>query len=391
MYRNTRFGALMKGLSRPAFEKIVAHYQADKHQKGFRCWDQLMAMIYGQLSGCRSLRELETGFNSQPLHHYHLGTRSIKRSTLSDANAKRSSEVFAQVCAELLGQMSRSLRNELKDLLYLIDSTPIPLKGLGFDDWAGANRSDRTQGLKVHLMIEHSQALPVHAQFTPANVNDIEVGRTLPIESGSTYVFDKGYCDYNWWFRIHQGKAFFVSRFKKNAGINVVRSMQPRGEVSADILEDSVVEFKNRHPGGQRINHYYGTELRKVVVNRPDKSTPLVLVTNDFNRTADEIALRYKQRWGIELFFKWLKQNLKIKQFLGRSENAVKIQIYTALITYMLVYLYHHRQALKTTLRMCLVELKTGLFQRPAIEDEMIRKRRQLDKAYSNRQRVLCV
>jgi IS4 transposase len=368
----------MKGLSRGNFEKTVAEHQADKYSKGLRCWDQLVAMIYAQVSASKSLREIEAGFNSQAAHHYHLGTRPIRRSTLSDANAKRHSEVFAQTCGQLMQQANRSIKAELGELLYLIDSTPIPLKGLGYDDWAKETRSDRTQGLKVHMMFASGAEVPVQAALSPANVNDIEIGRKMVIEPGRTYVFDKGYCDYNWWFNIHQKNAYFVSRFKKNAGIEQVRLLHIPASEQGYILEDSVVQFKNKHPGGKRINHYYGTPLRRIIVERCDKKTPIVLVTNDFNRSAHEIAEAYKKRWGIELFFKWLKQNLKIKKFLGRNENAVKIQIYTALIAYLLVYLYRGKHTQGQTLKMCLATLKAGLFQRPEIEQMVLARRQKL-------------
>jgi len=245
MYRNTRFGELMKGLSRPSFDKIVKEHKSDKYSKGFKSWDQLIAMIYTQVSGCRSLREVETGFNSQTLHHYHLGTRSIKRSTLSDANANRDSEVFAQLCGQLLDQMGRTVRNEIKDLLYLIDSTSITLKGLGFNDWTKENKNNHTQGIKVHIMTEQSQSIPIYVSITAANINDIEDGRKIPIEAGATYVFDKGYYDYNWWYRIHKRDAFFVSRFKHNAATNTIKAFNCGSDNSEDILEDSLVEFKN--------------------------------------------------------------------------------------------------------------------------------------------------
>lgn len=376
MYRNTRFGELMKGLSRGAFEKTVSKHQADKYNKGFDSWDQLIAMIFAQISGCRSLRELEAGFNSQAAHHYHLGSREIKRSTLADANAKRSSDVFEEVCVQLLQQAHRKVKGELKDLLYLIDSTPIPLKGLGYDEWTKDNHSHRTQGLKVHMMYAPEADVPLHADITAANINDVEMGRKIMLEPGATYVFDKGYCDYNWWFKIHQNQSRFITRFKKNAGVERVEARAIPAEAQGTVLEDTVVRFKNQHPGGKRINRYYGTALRRVVIARPDKGTPLVLATNDFDRSAQEIAELYKQRWGIELFFKWLKQNLKIKQFLGRSENAVKIQIYTALITYLLAQHYRNRQGIKQTLKMWVVELRSGLFQRPEVERELAKRRR---------------
>lgn len=391
MYTNTRFGDLMKGLSRGSFEKIVSRHGADKHSKGLRCWDVLTAMTFAQISGAKSLRELEAGFNTQSRHHYHLGTRLIKRSTLSDANAKRSSEVFADTCNLMLQGINRSLKNEVSDLLYLIDSTPIPLKGLGYDDWTKDNRSDRTQGLKVHMMIEHKLSVPVHADISPANINDIDKGRDMPIEAGATYVFDKGYCDYNWWHSIHKQDAYFVSRFKKNAGIVVKESLPIPTEDQDVVLEDSVVEFKNKRPGGKRINHYYGTALRKIVVFREDKPTPITFVTNDFKRSAKEIALFYKKRWGIELFFKWLKQNLKIKQFLGRNENAVKIQIYTALIAYLLVYLSRKKQGITQSLALYLVTLRSSLFQRPKTEENVYKRHRLRQSEFNSRQGALAI
>lgn len=391
MYTNTRFGDLMKGLSRGSFEKIVLNHKADKHSKGLRCWDVLTAMTYAQISGAKSLRELEAGFNHHSKHHYHLGTRLIKRSTLSDANAKRSCQVFADTCNLLMGRINRSLKSEVSELLYLIDSTPIPLKGLGYDDWTKDNRSDRTQGLKVHMMIEHQLNTPTHADISPANVNDIDKGRDMPIEAGATYVFDKGYCDYNWWFSIQQQGAYFVSRFKKNAGIVVQEALPIPKEDQDIVLEDSVVQFKNRQPGGKRINHYYGTALRKIVVYREDKLTPITFVTNDFSRSAKEISVFYKKRWGIELFFKWLKQNLKIKQFLGRNENAVKIQIYTALIAYLLVYLYRKNQGASQTLMLYLVTLQNSLFQRPETEEKVYKRRRLRQSEFNERQGALAI
>ena len=222
MYRNTRFGDLMKGLSRGSFEKIVSGHEADKHSKGLRCWDQLTAMVYAQLTGSRSLRELEAGFNQQEAHHYHLGTRPIRRSTLSDANAKRSCDVFSDACNLLLSQANSALKKEMLDLLYLIDSTPIPLKGLGYDDWTKESGNGRTQGLKVHMMIESNAQVPVYAKISAANVNDIDIGKKIPLKAKATYVFDKGYYDYNWWYRIHQQGARFVTRFKKNAAIKII-------------------------------------------------------------------------------------------------------------------------------------------------------------------------
>lgn len=357
------------------FEANVNRYLGDKYNKGFRCWSQLLAMIYAQVIGSRSLRELEAGFNSQAAALYHLGCDVVKRSTLADANARRDINIFADTCHQLIALVKGSLKKELGDLLYLLDSTPISLKGLGYE-WTQSNH--RTQGLKVHMLLNPKEALPVYTSITAANVNDIDMGRQLPIEARATYVFDKGYCDYNWWYQIDQQNAFFVTRFKSNAGIQM-KTAKPltEADLESGVLGDSLVEFKHRRPGGQRVNAYCGTPLRRIVVARPDKQSNLVIATNDTSRPASEIALLYKQRWGIELFFKWLKQNLKIKQFLGRSENAVHIQIYTALITYLLVYLSHRKAQSSLSLKLWMVELKTGLFQRPETAQRTVRRRRQ--------------
>lgn len=391
MFRNTRFGEVLKGLPRGFFETQVEKHQGDKHSKGFRCWDQLVAMVYGQVSASRSLRELEAGFNSQCVHHYHLGTRQVKRSTLAEANTKRSSELYADVCSLLLSQAHRKVKKELKELLYLVDSTSLTLKGRGYDDWTLANKSDRVQGLKVHMVFASQASLPVMSDISAANVNDIEWGRDIKIEKGATYVFDKGYYSYNWWYHIHQQGAFFVTRLKHNAAVKTVKSHSVEPSEQETILEESEICFKNKLPGGKRINHYYGASLRKIVVARPDTGKPLELVTNDFIRSAEELALLYKQRWQIELFFKWIKQNLKIKQFLGRSENAVRTQIYTALITYLLIMFYHERHAVQDSLKLCLAMLKSGLFQRPEVDREIAMRRRNQRAEHQQMQGVLAL
>jgi putative transposase len=375
MYTNTRFGDVMKGLSRSSFEKQVVQMQSDKYAKGFRSWDQLVAMVYAQVSGSRSLRELEVGFNAQSGHHYHLGTRSIKRSTLADANAKRSSTLFQGLAEQLLAGSHRKLRQQYKKMLYLLDSTPIHLIGDGYDQWGLSNRNGRTQGLKVHMLYSPDAQLPIEMSISAPNLNDIDAARPMAIEPNATYVFDKGYCDYNWWYKIEQSDACFVTRFKHNAALVELESKLIPEDAKAVILSDTLVRFKYKHPGGQRINHYQ-KPLRQVVVARPDKPTPLVLATNDLERPAAEIAQLYKTRWQIELFFKWLKQNLKIKRFLGRSKNAVKTQIYVAIISYILLWQYRQRHGIKQSMHLCLASLTVSLFQRPDTEQAIARRQR---------------
>ena len=246
-------------------------------------------MVYGHLSGAGSLRQLESGFNSQSNHHYHLGTGPIRRSTLAEANGRRKAEVFEQAARLLMSQASRHLRQEGQQLLYLLDSSSITLKGSGFDAWTQDNRTRNTQGIKLHVLYAAHEQVPRQQSFTAANVNDIEEGVKLPIERGAIYVFDKGYCDYNWWAGIDAQGAHFVARFKYNAALRVEDSRPIAIEDSETILEDQIVRFAYRHPGGGRRNRYE-KPLRRIVVARPDKERPLVLATNDLDPPALAIA-----------------------------------------------------------------------------------------------------
>jgi IS4 transposase len=366
----------MKGLPHGTFDQLVKRRNADKYCKSFGHWDHLIAMLYAQLSGTTGLRPLETGFNSHVAHHYHLGTSSIKRATLADANEKRSDAVFSDTAAWLMGKVSRKLRHEGKELMYLLDSTSLTLKGREFDRWTLKNRTRNTQGMKLHVLYDAQGEFPAWHNLSAANVNDIERAVAVPLEANALYVFDKGYNDYNWWHSIDQAGARFVTRFKRNSSIKVESTLAIPDDARGIVLNDEVVSFNSKRPSGKRINLYYGKNLRRVTVARPDKDTPIVLATNDFKSSALEIAQRYKERWGIELFFKWIKQHLRIKQFLGRSENAVRIQILTALISYLLVALFKETNGLKQTLWDCLCLVRATLFQRPDSEASTYRKRR---------------
>lgn len=370
----------MKGLPRGVFDRIVEQHQGDKYSKKLRCWDQLLAMMYGQLSGAGGLRQLELGFNSHCAHHYHLDTHCIRRSTLADANRQRKQAVFADAAQWLMQQASRRLRREAGELLHLLDSTAITLKGPGFDSWTQPNRTRHIQGIKLHVML--ASETPLWSAFSAANVNDVEKALEVPLQAGAVYVFDKGYCDYNWWHRIDAAGAGFVTRFKRNASLREIEARPIPPEARDVVLQDRIVCFKNKRPRGGHAN-LYDRPLRCVTIRRPDKPTPLVLATNDLTSPACDIAQHYKDRWQIELFFKWIKQHLKIKKFHGREENAVRIQILIALISYLLVALYKQANGLKQSLWECLCLIRASLFQRPEVDESQYRKRRR-EAAYAN-------
>jgi putative transposase len=331
-------------------------------------------MVYAQLSGASSLRTLELGFNSHSQHHRRLRTSALHRSTLSDASEKRSAVVFNETAAWLMGKVSRKLRQELTPLICLLDSTSVTLKGREFDSWTLDNRNRNTQGIKLHVLLDAASHAPLWHDFSAPNVNDITQAWQVPLKRDTLYVFDKGYCDYNWWARIDEAGSRFVTRFKNNAGIESVEDLPVPDDARDIVLRDELVRLKYTHSGKRRLNHY-GKVLRRVTIHRQDKDTPLILATNDFHSSALEIGQRYKERWEIELFFKWLKQHLKIKAFLGRSRNAVHIQIVTALISYLLVALYKQAQRLHHTLWHCVGLIAATVFEPPVTDSTPSRTR----------------
>ena len=296
--------------------------------------------------------------------------------------------MFEGLARVLMSTAHRSVRKAGGECLRLLDSTSFTLKGRGFDDWAASNRTRNTQGLKLHIVYDPGSAVPVLQEISAANVNDVTQAASMPITRGATYVFDKGYCDYNWWARINEQDAKLVTRLKSNAKIDVRETMAIPVPDRGTVLADERIRLSNRNPGAGRKNRYTA-DLRRVTVARPDKDTPLVLVTNDFERSAADVAACYKARWQIELFFKWIKQNLRIRSFLGRSENAVRIQILCALIAYLLVAIHRARHAPDIPMLRLLDALRAALFQRPASDAEVDRRRKRRRLAQAAVQPVL--
>lgn len=236
---------LLKGLSRGWFERVVERKQADKYCKGLSTWKRLVVMCYSQLSGMDSLRQLECGFNAQRNHHYHLSVGEVKRSALSNANRSgRGIAVFEATVQYLMTQVSRSIKRELKEVLYLLDSSPIQLTGRGFDAWTQQTKTSRLQGEKLHAMFDAQTGGLVWYDLTSANVNDVSMVNSIELQPNARYVFDKGYCDYAWWHRIDQAGAFYVTRIKKNAALIQEETLVPTGE---GVLADELVRFKHRN------------------------------------------------------------------------------------------------------------------------------------------------
>ena len=274
MYSISRFQQIIKPVMNGHFARHVRTHKADKHSKGFGCQNLLLCLLYAQLGRCASLRTLEQSFNAHSSHHYHLNMRSIRRSTLSEALAKRDTRPFADMLIELSALCGRTLRKQAGDLPYLLDSTPIALKGRGFDQWTGHN--GRITGLKLHILMNHADQCPVAHSITDARVNDVDERHIVQPEKGATYVFDKGYCDYNWWAKLDEAGAYFVTRLKTNAAVQTVKRISPSGNGSRDgcILADEYIRFTHRQ-NSRRPNRCHGKILRRITVSRPGKE-PLV-------------------------------------------------------------------------------------------------------------------
>src|SRR5882757_8495783 len=296
-YSDSILGNLLKPISRRWFDALVDRHAGNAYDKRFGSWDHVVALVYAQLGGIGSLRALEAAWNANAHHHYHLGVGKLARSTLADANARRPLAIFIETFAKLSGLADRTLRREGDEMIRLIDATPVPLGKL--IDWAKWN--GRIKGLKLHVVYDPAADNPTHIAITDANVNDIEVGRQLPIEAGCTYVFDKAYCLYRWWTRLHEAEARFVTRMKTTARFRAYqwRPLKKRKACGFTILDDAEVRLVSK--GNAKL----AIPMRRIRLKRQG-GEKITLITNDLQRSAIAIAGLYKTRWQIELLFRWI-------------------------------------------------------------------------------------
>ena len=335
-HHNTVFHAVLKLVPWSVFDRLVDQFQADKKIRRLSTKNQLIAMLYAQLSGAESLRAIEAGIESHASRLYHLGAREVSRSTLSDANAKRPYAVFAGLLTELMVRCERALQHKLSEAAYLIDSTSFRLSSLSAD-WA--RFSAGVYGAKLHIVYNPDSERPSFADLTPANINDITVAKSLPIKPGATYVFDLGYYDFGWWAALDDAGCRLVTRLKINTPLTTVAENRvPEGSA---ILSDRIGHLPERMARSRK--NPFREPVRELRL-RTETGSILHIVTNDLDAPAEDIAELYKRRWQIELFFRWVKHSLKIRHFLGASENAVRIQVAVALIAYLILRLAHALQ-----------------------------------------------
>ena len=323
------------------FDSLVAELGTDAEARSFDSKSHLMAMLFAQFSGASALREVEAAMASHASQLYHLGITPAVRSTLADANRSRDSRLFGGLFALMVARLSRGHRRSLAETTYLLDATTVVLPSRTAR-WA--RFSAKACGAKVHVIYDAGAERPIYAAVTASNVNDITAAHEMPIEPGATYVFDLGYYDYAWWARLDEAQCRIVTRFKSNTRLQVVEELALPED--STILSDRIgflpvrLSYRRQNPMADAVR-----EIRV----RTETGKLLRILTNDLDAPAQEIADLYKRRWAIELFFRWVKQVLNIEHFLGRSENAVRIQIATALIAFLLLRLAQATQTAITS------------------------------------------
>lgn len=328
-HHNSVFHQIQRHIPWATFDRLVEDYKADHRVRRLPSKSQFLALLFGQLAGAVSLREIEAAMSSHRSRLYHVGARLPARSTLSDANARRPWQLFADLFAHMAQAASKRTRRQMSDAVRIIDATHIRLSSLN-----AAWLSER-KGLwaaKMHLVYDPNADAPMEIALTDQTVHDVTPAKAFKPIPGMTYVFDLAYYDFAWWARLHAEGCRIVTRFKSHTPLRVslVNPVPETGSVLTDRIG-----FLPERLAWSRQNPM-SDPVREVTV-RISTGKILRILTNDLDAPAQEIADLYKQRWQIELFFKWAKQNLRIKHFLGTSENAIRIQIFVALIAYILI------------------------------------------------------
>jgi hypothetical protein len=352
------FAQVLQFIPRAEFAAAVRQHQAERHARGFHCWTQLVAMLFCQLGRAQSLREIVGGLAACEGKLQHLGVGAApKRSTLAYANEHRPWQLFQSVFAALYQRCVADARQcgprkfRFKHKLLSLDATLIPLC-LSLFDWAHYRRSKGA--VKLHLILDHDGYLPRFAVITDGKTSDIEVARHLEFEPGTVVVIDRGYQDFAWWLELSRRKVFFVTRLKDNAEYGIVE--QRKADHDRGILRDEIVVLTKLQEAGP------AARMRRIEVWVEDKQESMVFFTNHLTLAASTIAAVYRDRWQVELFFKALKQSLRIKTFVGTSANAVMIQIWTALIAMLVVKYLQLRSTFAWSLSNLIALLRHQLF-----------------------------
>ena len=360
----TLFAQVMDCLPWKSFHRIVARYGGDQRVRTLSCAEQFRIMAFAQLTYRESLRDIEVCLAAQAAKLYHLGIREpVARSTLADASERRDWRIYADYAQVLITQARKlyqadSLGMELSNTVYALDSTTIDLC-LSMFPWA-LFRSTKA-AVKMHTLLDLRGAIPTFIHISDGKLGDVKVLDLLVPEPGAYYVMDRGYLDFERLFTLHQSGSFFVTRAKKNMDAHRVYSTTV-GKTTG-LICDQTIALDGFYP-----KQHYPEHLRRIRFKDPDTGKTLVFLTNQFNVPALIICALYKHRWSVELFFKWIKQHLRIKRFYGTSENAVKSQIWIAVSVYVLVAIIKKRLNLEPSLYTLLQILSLTVFEKMPIQ-----------------------
>ena len=359
----TIFAQLMDFLPAHEFRKCVERYRGNHKVQSFSCWDQFLCLAFAQLTYRESLRDIETCLRAAGSKLYHLGIRGqVARNTLANANAVRDWRIYADFAQVLIAEARRLYANEgfgleMKQTVYALDSTTIDLC-LALFPWAKFRK--RKGAVKMHTLLDLHGSIPTVIWITAGKVHDVKVLDKLLIEPGAIYVMDRGYLDFGRLNHMHRESAFFVTRSKKNFDFRRLYSA-PVDKTTGVLFDQTIVL------NGFYASQNYPDKLRRIGFHDAERNKRLVFLTNNFNLAAPTIAQLYKCRWKVELFFKWIKQHLRIKVFYGNSANAVKTQIWIAISVYVLVAIAKKRLGLAASLYTILQILSVTLFEKTAI------------------------
>lgn len=356
------FAQMVEFLDNYKFLRIVKKYDGNRYVKHFTCWNQLLTLMFGQLCNRESLRDLIVALNAHQEKCYHLGVgKHVTRSNLAKANENRDYRIFEDFAFYMISEARKKRVNDIFKLngnVYAFDSTTIDLC-LNLFPWA--NFRTHKGGVKIHTLYDIETQVPAFIHITEAKINDIKAMDAIPYESGSFYVFDRAYNDYHRLYKIHMMDSFFVVRAKTNIKARVLKWKR---RLPKNILSDCEIELT-----GFYTQKSYPEMIRLVRFWDEEDERKFIYLTNAKHIPALQVAELYKNRWQVELFFKWLKQHLKIKKFWGTSENAVKIQVYSAIIAYCLVAIMQHDMKLNRSTYEVLQILGISLTDKTPLRD----------------------